>query len=333
MRVFVTGAGGFIGSHLTEKLVEKGYSVRALAYYNSLGTAEWLDYLPEETRAKIEIVWGDIRDLAFVRRAMDGCEGVFHLAALIGIPYSYVNPESYIDTNVKGTMNILEAARDLGVKKIVHTSTSEVYGSARFVPITEEHPLQGQSPYSASKIGADQMAYAYASSFSLPVVIARPFNTFGERQSLRAVIPTVVTQLLRGDGLIKIGALEPTRDFSHVSDTVSGFITAFESDNPKIIGEVINFGSGFEISIREMIAMAGEIIGKTPRFETQGERIRPEKSEVQRLYCDNTKAKDLLDWRPSYAGKEGFRRALERVIPWFADEQNLRLYTTDRYVV
>ncbi len=333
MRVLVTGAGGFIGSHLTEELVKKGYSVKALAYYNSLGSAEWLDHLPKNVREKIDIIWGDIRDLSFICRAMEGCEGVFHLAALIGIPYSYVNPESYIDTNVKGTMNILEAARNLGIKKIIHTSTSEVYGSALFVPITEEHPLQGQSPYSASKIGADQMAYAYASSFDLPVVTMRPFNTFGPRQSLRAVIPTVITQLLRGDGLLKIGAIEPTRDFSHVSDTVAGFIAAFESDNPDIIGQTINLGSNFEISIGDMIELVGKTIGKTPNYEMQGERIRPENSEVQRLYCDNTKAKEMLGWTPSYAGLDGFERALADTIQWFSKSENLNLYSTDRYVV
>lgn len=334
MRVLVTGAGGFIGSHLTEALIEKGYKVRVLVYYNSMNSAEWIDTFPDHIRNQLEIVWGDIRDSAFVQRVVDRCEYVLHLAALIGIPYSYVNPESYVATNVTGTLNILEAARNTGVKRVVHTSTSEVYGSARFVPITEEHPLQGQSPYSASKIGADQMAYAYAQSFGVPVVIVRPFNTFGPRQSLRAVIPTVITQLLKeGNSAVKIGAVTPTRDFSYVSDTVAGFIAALESDNKTIIGETINLGSNFEISIGQTIELIAAIIGKEVVLDCEEGRIRPENSEVQRLYADNTKAKNMLGWSPEFSGLDGFKRALALNIEWYRKPENLRFFQSDRYVV
>ena len=333
MRVLVTGAGGFIGSHLTETLLKKGYEVRAFTYYNSMNSAEWIDTFDEQTRQKIDIVAGDVRDLSFVQRVMENCDAVLHLAALIGIPYSYSNPESYIDTNVKGTMNIMEAARMHGVKRVVHTSTSEVYGSAKFVPITEAHPLQGQSPYSASKIGADQMAYAYATSFDLPVVTVRPFNTFGPRQSLRAVIPTVITQLLQGDEIIKIGATTPTRDFSHVSDTVKGFIAALESDNNKIHGETINLGSQFEISISEVIELIANIFEKNVKVENDAQRFRPESSEVQRLYADNTKAKAMLDWTPCFAGKEGFIRALKHTVQWYSEPEHLRCLRIQDYVI
>lgn len=334
MRVLVTGAGGFIGSHLTEALLNKGYEVRALTYYNAANSSEWIDTFSPDVRNKIEIVAGDVKDLAFVQRTMQGCDAVFHLAALIGIPYSYVNPESYIATNVTGTMNIMEAARNLGVRKVIHTSTSEVYGSARFVPITEEHPLQGQSPYSASKIGADQMAYAYAQSFDLPVVTIRPFNTFGPRQSLRAVIPTVIAQLLNGDGTVKIGATSPTRDFSYVSDTVAGFIAALESDNPDIIGETINLGSNFEISIGETIELISDIAKKSVTLDCEESRLRPENSEVQRLYADNSKAKTMLGWNPEFSGREGFKRALAEAVQWYSQPSNLKFYqNSDRYVV
>lgn len=333
MRVLITGAGGFIGSHLTEALLGKGYDVCALTYYNAMNSAEWIDTLASEDHEKIEIVPGDVRDLSFVQRAMEDCDAVLHLAALVGIPYSYVNPESYIDTNVKGTMNILEAARNLGVKKVVHTSTSEVYGSARFVPITEEHPLQGQSPYSASKIGADQIAYAYAQSFGVPVVTIRPFNTFGPRQSLRAVIPTVITQLLKGDGTIKIGATTPTRDFSYVTDTVAGFIAALESDNKNIIGQTINLGSNFEISIGETIEILGNIIGKNVTLDCEEERMRPENSEVQRLYADNSKAKEILGWSPEFAGRDGFERALKLAVEWYKNSKNLQCFQSNGCVI
>lgn len=332
MKVFVTGAGGFIGSHLTETLVRKGYDVRAMVHYNALGKKGWLDHIDQDVKDKLDIVAGDIRDITFVRRAAEGCEGIFHLAALIGIPYSYVNPESYIDTNVKGTMNVLECARDLGISKVIHTSTSEVYGTAQYVPIDEKHPLQGQSPYSASKIGADQMALAYYGSFETPVVTVRPFNTFGPRQSMRAVIPTIITQMLNGDQ-VKIGAITPTRDFSLVDDTVSGFITAFECQNKDLLGQVVNLGSGFEVTIGETIDLVGEILGKTPEVITEQERQRPEKSEVNRLFADNSKSADLMNWKPEYAGKEGFKRALAKAVEWYSQPENLKHFDHSVYTV
>lgn len=332
MNVLVTGADGFIGSHLAEALVRKGYKIRALNYYNSMGHEGWLDHIDSSIRAEIEVVSGDIRDAAFVRHAMTGVDGVFHLAALIGIPYSYINPESYVDTNIKGTLNVLQAARELGTRKIIHTSTSEVYGSARFVPITEEHPLQGQSPYSATKIAADHMAYAYYCSFNLPVITIRPFNTFGPRQSMRAVIPTVIGQLLKGDA-VQVGSITPTRDFSHVEDTVSGFITAFESSNEQLLGQTINLGSGFEISVEEMIHEAAALLNRQVKINVTTERKRPEKSEVERLYCDNSKAKALMNWAPHYAGKEGFKKALQNTIEWYASPVNIARFKTEGYSV
>lgn len=332
MDIFVTGAGGFIGSHLVEALVQKGHSVTALVQYNSLGREEWLDTIDRDVYQKIKVVSGDVRDLAFVRRAMENCEAVMHLAALIGIPYSYVNPESYIDTNIKGTMNVLEAARDHGVKKIIHTSTSETYGSALYVPIDEKHPMQGQSPYSASKIAADQMAYAYACSFEMPVVTIRPFNTYGPRQSLRAVIPTVISQLLKGD-VVHIGQTSPTRDFSYVEDTAAGFISALEADADKIKGEVINLGSNFEISVGDTIQAIADVLGKTPEIICEQERVRPEASEVQRLFADNSKAKTLLNWSPQYEGLDGFKAGLEKTISWLSEEKNKVFYEKSGYVI
>lgn len=333
MRVFVTGAGGFIGSHLTERLVSAGHEVKALVYYNAMNSREWLDYINPEIRDKIDIVAGDIRDLSFVKRAMEGCQGVFHLAALIGIPYSYVNPESYIDTNIKGTMNVLEAARELGVEKIIHTSTSEVYGTALKLPIDENHPLQGQSPYSASKIAADQMAYAYACSFQLPVITVRPFNTFGPRQSVRAVIPTIITQMLSGKDNLKLGATSPTRDFSYVDDTVSGFLAAFDSKDPALYGQVLNLGSCFEISVRQVAELIAAHFGRPLEISTDQIRLRPEKSEVERLWADNAKAKSRLGWQPVYEGLEGFKKALKKTIAWYSESENLRKFAADRYVV
>ena len=332
MKVFVTGAGGFIGSHLTEALVRKGYDVRALVHYNALGKKGWLDHITPEIAKELDIVAGDIRDITFVRRMCKGMDGIFHLAALIGIPYSYVNPESYIDTNIKGTMNVLESARDFGISKVIHTSTSEVYGSAQYAPIDEKHPLQGQSPYSASKIGADQMARAYQNSFETPVITVRPFNTFGPRQSMRAVIPTIITQLVNSPKL-NIGSITPTRDFSHVDDTVSGFITAFESDNKDMLGQVVNLGSGFEISIGETIDLVGEILGITPEVTTESSRERPQNSEVNRLFADNSKFKELSGWAPEYAGKEGFKRALESVVEWYQKPENLKHFDHTNYTV
>lgn len=327
--ILVTGADGFIGSHLTEELVRRGYDVRAFVYYNSFNSWGWLDAAPKEIKDQLDIFSGDIRDPYGVKQAMKGCDIVLHLAALIAIPYSYHSPDTYIDTNIKGTLNIVQAARELEVEKVVHTSTSEVYGTAQFVPITEEHPLQGQSPYSASKIGADQIAMSFYSSFGTPVSIIRPFNTYGPRQSARAVIPTIITQIANGAKSIKLGSLNPTRDFNYVKDTVNGFIAVAQSTNS--IGEVINIGSNYEISIGDTAKMIAELMGKEIMIETDDERIRPEKSEVERLWAANEKAKRLLGWSPHYEGKEGLRRGLIETIEWFTDPQNLRMYKAGIY--
>lgn len=328
-KILVTGADGFIGSHLTEQLVRQGYDVRAFVLYNSFGSWGWLDQSPDDIKSLIDVFAGDIRDPYGVRAAMKGCDAVLHLAALIAIPYSYHSPDTYVDTNIKGTLNILQAAKDLNVSRVIQTSTSEVYGSARFVPITEEHPLQGQSPYSASKIAADQLAYSFFASFGLPVVIARPFNTYGPRQSARAVIPSIITQIASGQHELKLGAINPTRDFNFVSDTVNAFICALESE--KGIGEVVNFGSNFEISIGDTLNLIAELMGVEVKVVTDEVRMRPEKSEVQRLWADNQKAFELFNWRPTYAGKEGFRKGLGETIEWFSNKQNLNGYKAGRY--
>ena len=328
-KILVTGADGFIGSHLTESLVRAGYSVRAFVMYNSFNSWGWLDQVANEVKESIEIVKGDIRDPHGVNDAVEGCDAVLHLAALIAIPYSYHSPDTYIDTNVRGTLNILQACRKTDVKRIIHTSTSEVYGTARFVPITEEHPLQGQSPYSASKIGADQLAYSFCSSFDLPVVIARPFNTYGPRQSARAVIPTVITQIANGERQLKLGATTPTRDFSYVQDTVDAFIATLRSDIG--LGEVVNFGSNFEISIGEIVTLIAEKMNVKIEITSDAERIRPVNSEVERLWADNSKAKELFGWSPKYAGRDGLARGLQKTINWFMQPENLHRYKSDIY--
>ena len=327
--VLVTGADGFIGSHLTEALVARGYRVRAFVLYNSFGSWGWLDHAPEETRRAIEIFQGDIRDPNGVRNAIAGCDAVLHLAALIAIPYSYHSPDTYVETNIRGTLNLLQAARDANICRFVHTSTSEVYGTARFVPITEEHPLQGQSPYSATKIGADQLAYSFHASFGLPVTILRPFNTYGPRQSARAVIPAIVTQIAAGRRRVKLGALDPTRDFNYVDDTVRGFIAALESTAGS--GEIINLGSNFEISIRDTVKLIAEAMCAEVEIEHDDQRMRPKDSEVERLWADNAKAARLFGWTPEYAGRDGFKRGLEKTAAWFTNPANLRLYKSDRY--
>lgn len=327
--ILITGADGFIGSHLTEALVRQGKKVRALVHYNSFGSWGWLDHCARDVKGQFEIFAGDIRDPHGVKEAMKGCDAVLHLAALIAIPYSYHSPDTYVDTNVKGTLNVLQAARELGVKKVVHTSTSEVYGTARFVPITEEHPLQGQSPYSATKIAADQLAYSFYASFGLPVVIARPFNTYGPRQSARAVIPTIITQIANGQRQIKLGAVSPTRDFNYVADTVAGFVAAVASDRG--IGEVINLGSNFEISIGDTAHAIAEAMGTSIEIITDDQRLRPEKSEVERLWASNTKARELLGWQPQYGGREGFMRGLAETITWFREPSHLSAYKADIY--
>lgn len=327
--VLVTGADGFIGSHLTEALVRKGYKVRAFVYYNSFNSLGWLDRPSPDVKGQFEVVAGDIRDPHGVKNAMSGCEAVLHLAALIAIPFSYNSPDTYIDTNIKGTLNVLQAARELGVKKIIHTSTSEVYGTAKYVPINETHPLQGQSPYSASKIGADQLAYSFFTSFNLPIVTVRPFNTYGPRQSARAVIPTIITQIASGARQINLGATTPTRDFSYVDDTTNGFIAALESRNG--IGETVNLGSNFEISIAKTANLIASLMGTEIELTSDFERRRPEKSEVERLWADNSKAKSLFSWSPNFGTQMGFEKGLEKTISWFRDPDNLSMYKTDKY--
>ena len=328
-KILVTGSDGFIGSHLVEYLVRQGYKVRAFVLYNSFNSWGWLDESPREIRDNLEIFAGDVRDPNGVRTAMQGCDVVMHLAALIAIPYSYHSPDTYVDTNVKGTLNVVQAARDLGVERCVVTSTSEVYGTARFVPITEDHPLQGQSPYSATKIGADQLAMSFYNAFETPVSIIRPFNTYGPRQSARAVIPTVITQIAGGARQIKLGALSPTRDFNYVSDTVRGFEAVAASDG--CVGEVVNVGSGFEVSIGDTAQAIAEVMGADIEIVCEQERIRPAKSEVERLFAGNEKAKRLTGWEPEFGGLDGFKRGLKLTAEWFADPDNLRRYKADIY--
>jgi NAD dependent epimerase/dehydratase len=329
--VLVTGADGFIGSHITEALVRVGFKVRAFVYYNSFNSWGWLDHCADDVKGNFEVFPGDIRDPHGIKEAMKGCDAVLHLAALIAIPFSYKSPDTYVDTNIKGTLNVLQAARELGVKRVVHTSTSEVYGTAQFVPITEDHPLQGQSPYSATKIAADQLAYSFYSSFDLPVVTLRPFNTYGPRQSARAVIPTIVTQIANGQRTIKLGATSPTRDFSYVQDTVSAFIAAISSDTAS--GKVINLGSNFEISIGDTARLIAETMNIEIEIVTDVVRMRPENSEVERLWADNTKARDLLGWQPKFIGLDGFKRGLAETIDWFTKTENLRGYKSEIYNV
>ena len=327
--VLVTGADGFIGSHLVEALVRQGYKVRAFTLYNSFNLWGWLDYCGPDVKGHFEVFAGDIRDPHGVKEAMMGCDAVLHLAALIAIPFSYHSPGTYVDTNIKGTLNVLQAARELGVARVIHTSTSEVYGTARFVPITEEHPLQGQSPYSATKIAADQLAYSFYASFDLPVVIVRPFNTYGPRQSARAVIPTIITQIANGKRQIKLGAVSPTRDFNYVQDTVSGFIAALNSQNG--LGECVNLGSNFEISVGDTARLIAEVMDAEIEIVTDKVRLRPEKSEVERLWAENAKARQLFGWHPSYCGHEGFKRGLTETIEWFTQRDNLYGYKADIY--
>ena len=331
MRVLVTGADGFIGSHLTEALVRNGYEVRAFVYYNSFNSWGWLDHCADDVKDKFEVFAGDIRDPHGVKKAMTGCDAVLHLAALIAIPFSYHSPDSYVDTNIKGTLNVLQAARELNVSRVIHTSTSEVYGTAQYVPIDEKHPLQGQSPYAASKIGADQLAFSFYSSFNLPVVTLRPFNTYGPRQSARAVIPTIITQLAKGKNLIKLGSLTPTRDFNYIADTVKGFVSAVKS--PSGIGEVINLGSNFEIPIIDIARLIGRLMNKEIEFITSEERVRPVNSEVNRLWADNSKALEYLSWTPDHASLSGLEKGLDKTIKWFTSPKNLNLFKPEIYNV
>lgn len=326
-RILVTGAGGFIGSHLVEELVKKGCKVRAFVHYNSFNRWGWLDYVDKKIKNSIEIFAGDVRDPNGVKESMRNIDVVFHLAALIGIPYSYHSPDTYVDTNIKGTLNILQAARDLGTEKVICTSTSEVYGTAQFVPITEEHPINPQSPYSATKASADFLVLSFYRSFNLPVSIIRPFNTYGPRQSARAVIPTIITQIASGKTIIKLGSISPTRDLTYVKDTVEGFIKVAESE--KSIGKVINIGSNFEISIGDLAILISKLMDTKVKIEEEEQRQRPEKSEVERLWADNTKAKRLLEWSPKYTLEEG----LKETINWFSNQDNLRFYKPNIYNV
>jgi len=324
-KVLVTGADGFIGSHLAESLVAAGYEVRALCQYNSFSSCGWLDDSP--AARDMDIVLGDIRDAAQMKALARGMDIIFHLAALIAIPYSYQAPASYVETNISGTLNILQAGLEAGVKKMIHTSTSEVYGTAQSVPISENHPLQAQSPYSASKIGADALAYSFYSSFNLPVTIARPFNTYGPRQSARAVIPTVITQLLSGAKKIKLGALTPTRDFNFVLDSCAGFLALATCD--EAIGKTVNIGAGTEISIGDTVKTIANIMGVEVEIEQDKERLRPETSEVERLLCDNTLMRKLTGFKHTYTLEQG----LAETIAWFKKPENLKRYKADTYHV
>lgn len=322
-KVLVTGADGFIGSHLTESLLEKGYEVKAFTMYNSFNTWGWLDTFPKQKLDQIEIFSGDVRDPNGVKEAMRGVDGVFHLAALIAIPFSYHSPDSYVDTNIKGTLNVLQAARALGTERVLVTSTSEVYGTAQYIPIDEKHPYQGQSPYSATKIGADRLAESFYRSFNLPVSIVRPFNTYGPRQSARAVIPTIISQLLSGRDEVKLGSLTPTRDFNYVKDTTAGFIAIAESD--KTIGEEINIATQQEISIGDLANEVISQINPKAKIVCDEQRLRPEKSEVNRLLGCNEKIKRLTNWEPKYT----FAQGIEETIEWIGN--NLKHYKSDIY--
>lgn len=331
MKILVTGADGFIGSHLVEKLLLLDYEVKAFCLYNSFGTKGWLDSTPSNLIQKLEVFFGDIRDLNSVKEAMKDCTHVFHLAALISIPYSYIAPSSYIDTNIYGTYNILQAARDLQVSQIIHTSTSETYGTAQYVPIDEKHPLVGQSPYSATKIAADQLAISFWKSFSTPVSILRPFNTYGPRQSSRAVIPTIITQIASGQKKIKIGKLSPTRDFNFVEDTCNSFIKILDCDDA--LGKVINSASNFEVSIGQTVDLITQIMDADVDIISEEKRFRPSNSEVNRLCGDNSLLRELTGWVPEYSGIKGFQKGLEKTIKWFSNPKNLEKYSAKNFLL
>jgi len=330
-KILVTGADGFIGSHLVEELIRQGREVRAFVYYNSFDSWGWLDTLPADIRNSLDVFRGDVRDSLCVRKAAEGCDSILHLAALIGIPYSYQAPDSYVDTNIKGTLNVVQAARDLGLSKVTVTSTSETYGTAQVVPITEDHPLVGQSPYAATKIAADQLALSYWRSFETPVAVVRPFNTYGPRQSARAVIPTIITQIAAGQRQIRLGSLHPTRDFNYVRDTARGMIAVHDSSAS--LGEVINIGSGFEISVGDTVRMIAEVMNAEVEVVSDDQRLRPGLSEVERLWACNKKAKALLGWEPEFGGLDGLRQGLALTAEWFANDDNRRRYKVGAYTV
>jgi NAD dependent epimerase/dehydratase len=329
MRLLVTGADGFIGSHLTEALAAAGHEVRAFVQYNSFNSRGWLDDADAKLMQRVSFMAGDVRDPYQAAEAVKGCEAVLHLAALIAIPFSYHAPDAYVDTNMKGTLNLLQAARRHGVRRFLHTSTSEVYGTARAVPIREDHPLQAQSPYAATKAAADLLALSFHASFSLPVCIVRPFNTFGPRQSARAVIPTVISQIASGRKKVHLGSLHPTRDFNYVADTCNGFMAALNSEAG--VGEVVNFGSGFEISVADLARLIAEIMQADVSVELDPERVRPAASEVDRLCASNEKARRLFGWAPELAGRDGLRRGLAQTIDWFRQPRNLARYRPEIY--
>jgi NAD dependent epimerase/dehydratase len=328
-KIFISGGTGFIGSHLIEYLLKKKYSISTLVEYNSFNNWGWLDTLSKKQLDKVTIFSGDIKQKNDVLRSMQSCDSVIHLASLIAIPYSYKSPKSYIDTNVIGTLNILEASKQLKIKKIIHTSTSEVYGTAKYVPIDENHPIQTQSPYAASKSAADQLAYSFYKSFNLPIVTLRPFNTYGPRQSARAVIPSMIVQILNGKKKINVGSLTPTRDFNYVHDICDAFYRALISDN--INGKVINIGSNFEISIRDTLTLISEILNINIKTIKSKERFRPTNSEVNRLFSNNNLAKELLNWKPLYHGRKGFEKGLIKTIKWFSKVENRKFYKSDLF--
>jgi dTDP-glucose 4,6-dehydratase len=331
MKLLVTGADGFIGSHLTEALAAAGHEVRAFVQYNSFNSRGWLDDADAKLMQRVSFMAGDVRDPYQAAEAVKGCEAVLHLAALIAIPFSYHAPDAYVDTNMKGTLNLLQAARQHGVRRFLHTSTSEVYGTARAAPIREDHPLQAQSPYAATKAAADLLALSFHASFGLPVCIVRPFNTFGPRQSARAVIPTVISQIASGRKKVHLGSLHPTRDFNYVADTCNGFIAALNSEAG--VGEVVNFGSGFEISVADLARLIAEIMQADVSVELDPERVRPAASEVDRLCASNEKARQLFGWSPELAGRDGLRRGLAQTIDWFRQPRNLARYRPEIYNV
>ena len=330
-KFLVTGADGFIGSHLVESLVSNGHDVRAFVMYNSFNSWGWLDQSSSEIQASIDVIAGDIRDPYGVTKAMEGCDVVLHLAALISIPFSYEAPDAYVSTNINGTLNVLQAARKLGTQRVVCTSTSETYGTAQFVPITESHPMNGQSPYAATKIGADQLALSFYQSFDLPVTVLRPFNTYGPRQSARAVIPTIISQISKGARQIELGSLEPTRDFTFVRDTAKGFMQAAACD--KALGQAVNIGSGFEISIEETAELICKVMNADVEIRQDPRRLRPPKSEVERLFAGVDLAKELFGWNAEYAGRDGFIRGLAETAQWFQDPKNLNRYRPDTYSI
>jgi dTDP-glucose 4,6-dehydratase len=327
--VLVTGSDGFIGSHLVEKLVKKDLKVKAFTYYNSFNSWGWLDNISKQILKEIEIIQGDIRDYDIVRKSVKNCDIIFHLAALIGIPYSYHAFESYIDVNIKGTLNVLRSAKDIGRAKVIHTSTSEVYGSSKILPITEKNLISAQSPYAASKIGADHLAMSFHKSFDLPLTILRPFNTFGPRQSLRAIIPTVITQMLSHSKKIKLGNIYSTRNFNYVSDIVDAFILASNKNN--VFGETINIGNNFEISIKELVDEVAKILNKKAIILKDERRIRPKNSEIDRLFTIAKKASKLLKWKAKYSNKASFRKALKKTIEWYSSEKNLNSFKKNIY--